>query len=169
MTYIKTLNNNIFDYKNIKENKVDIKEIAAVLSKIPRWLGHTEKFYSVAQHCCWCYDNTQGNKLEALMHDASEAYVGDCPTPLKALLPNYKKIEAHISVLLSNKFKFNYPYSKETHDIDSYALEYERHFIRNLDKNYKPLEKKPFIVIDYWSPKKAEKEFLKRFKKEFKK
>ena len=166
MSYIRTLSNNKFNYLDIENNKVTIEEIAGVLSKLPRWLGHTDKFYSVAQHCCWCYDNTEGNKLEALMHDASEAYLGDCPTPLKQLLPKYRKLELEISKLLSNTFNFNYPYSKETHDVDSYALAYERHNIKFLDINYIALEEKSLTQVDYWSHKKAEQQFLKRYYKE---
>lgn len=165
MSYIRTLENNIFDYTEIENNIVSIEEIAGVLSKIPRWLGHTKEFYSVAQHCCWCHDNTEGNKLEALMHDASEAYVGDCPTPLKRLLPDYQKMEDKISVLLSKTFNYTYPYSHETHIVDKKALAIERYNIKGLDANYVPLAEIPIHGISYWSPKKAEKEFLKRFKK----
>jgi hypothetical protein len=163
MSYIRTQENNIFDYLNIKNNQVSIEEIASVLSKIPRWLGHTDEFYSVAQHCCWCYDNTEGNKLEALMHDAPEAYVGDCPTPLKKLLPEFRKIEDEISKLLSKTFNYNYPYSEETHDVDSFALAFERHNIKYLDNNYVPLEVKPINNVEFWSCKKGKNEFLKRF------
>lgn len=166
MSYIRTYENKIFDYKDIENNKVSIEEIAHVLSYIPRWLGHTEYFYSVAQHCCWCFDNTEGNRLEALMHDASEAYMGDCPTPLKKLLPNFRKIESHISVLLSKTFNYNYPYSKETHDVDKKALEFERFFLKKLDQNYNPIktyQRFDRSELKCWSSKKAEEEFLKRF------
>lgn len=163
MSYIRTFKNNKFDYVNIENNVIDVEEIASVLAKIPRWLGHTKKFYSVAQHCCWCHDNTKGDKLEALMHDASEAYVGDCPTPLKNLLPNFQKIENKIQHLLADHFKYNYPFTKETHEVDKEALSLERMLIKQLDSNYEPYKIDIIDTIDYWDFNKAKKEFLKRF------
>lgn len=178
MSYIRTHTGKKFDYLNIDESQIDIEDIANALSHIPRWLGHTNKFYSVAQHCCWCYDNTKGNKLEALMHDATEAYLSDIPSPLKALLPDYKKIENEIAVSIANKFNFKYPYSKITHAIDILALDFERYNIKKLDINYQPLIVKTSLLekilnkintifnSKYWSHTKAKKEFLKRFNNE---
>jgi len=163
MSYIRTQQNRKFNYLDIQNNIVTIEEIASVLSKIPRWLGHTDNFYSVAQHCCWCYDNTKGNKLEALMHDASEAYLGDCPTPLKKLLPEFNKLENQISILLSNTFDYKYPYSKETHNVDNLALGFERYNIKKLNINYEPFDNIIPNIITYWKPKQAEKNFLKRY------
>jgi uncharacterized protein len=165
MSYIRTHNGLAFDYLNPKYDQINIDDIALALSHIPRWLGHTGKHYPIAQHCCWCYDNTTGNKLEALMHDASEAYVGDCPTPLKALLPDYQKIEDRVSIILADKYKYNYPYSNETHIVDKIALAFERHFVKHLDDNYLPLKFIPEKII-IWSHKRAKREFLKRFNAE---
>ena len=35
-------------------------------------------------------------KLYALLHDASEAYLGDMPRPIKKVCPWYKEIEENI-------------------------------------------------------------------------
>src|SRR5690606_30780281 len=35
-------------------------------------------------------------QLHWLIHDFTEAYVGDCPSPLKAILPEYQRIEAEV-------------------------------------------------------------------------
>jgi hypothetical protein len=155
----------MFNYLNPDERQIDIDDIAQALSNIPRWLGHTGQHYSVAQHCCWCYDWTDGNKLEALMHDASEAYVGDCPTPLKILLPDYQAMEHKVSIILANKYKYNYPYSNETHFVDKIALAFERHNVKHLDINYLPLTYIP-EPIEIWTHKRAKREFLKRFNAE---
>ncbi len=76
---------------------VRIYDIAASLSKVCRFGGHTEKFYSVAEHCVLAsYMVPQGiTALHALMHDASEAYLGDVSSPLKDLdaMVEYKRLE----------------------------------------------------------------------------
>lgn len=153
MSNIITLDGKSFDYRNINKNDIDIETIAKVLSRIPRWLGHTTEFYSVAQHCCWCYDNTKGNKLQALMHDASEAYIGDCPSPLKELLPNLILIENQIQKEIAKKYHYDYPFSKETHNVDKEALQFEWD---NVKCSYN---------TQFWCFSKAEQEFLDRFNK----
>ena len=42
--------------------------------------------------------------FEALMHDAAEAYCQDIPAPLKALLPDYQRMETYVDGLIRFKF-----------------------------------------------------------------
>ena len=72
----------------------DFADIAGALSKICRFNGHCKEFYSVAQHCVLVsYLCDPKYKLAGLMHDASEAYLGDVVTPLKQLLGQYGTME----------------------------------------------------------------------------
>ncbi|EGQ7740942.1 hypothetical protein CS268_RS23380 [Vibrio parahaemolyticus] len=72
----------------------DIDVIAFALSNINRYTGHVGQ-YSVAQHCVLVSEQLPDElKLSGLLHDATEAYIGDVSKPLKALLPEYRKIEA---------------------------------------------------------------------------
>ena len=50
--------------------------------------------------------NTLEDKKAALMHDASEAYMLDIPTPIKAKLPDYKKYEANLMSFIAKHFGF---------------------------------------------------------------
>ena len=67
-------------------------EIAPALARIPRFNGHTQKPYSVAQHSVLCAEaaeiETGDLELAAhcLLHDAHEAYVGDLTSPVVAAL-----------------------------------------------------------------------------------
>ncbi len=53
--------------------------------KLPHFAGQIEQPYSVAQHCVEA-SYLCNEPLRAFLHDASEAYTGDAPTPLKDLL-----------------------------------------------------------------------------------
>lgn len=150
---IRTFTGKYFNYLKMDPETIDIKDIAHALSNMPRWMGHSKKFFSVAQHSCWCHDANiaPDEQFERLMHDATEAYLGDCPSPLKSLLLGYKYLEDKLSVILAKKFGYNFPYSSDTKLADRAALEIEWEEMRLRDK------------MECWSPAKAESEFLKRF------
>lgn len=67
---------------------VRIGDIAHSLARINRYLGHTRRAISVAQHSVLVTDlvETPAARPLALLHDAHEAYLGDWPTPVKAAL-----------------------------------------------------------------------------------
>lgn len=68
----------------------DIETIARALANMGRFNGHTSSFYSVAQHSVYvCGQCPQEFALAGLLHDASEAFLGDIIRPLK-VLPEFK-------------------------------------------------------------------------------
>jgi hypothetical protein len=126
--WMETLSGIKFYPLEAKVDKFSIKDIAHALSNICRWGGHTAYHFSVAQHCCIM--SSLVNKeyaLEALMHDATEAYLGDIPTPIKTLFPEYLDIEEKLAKKLAIKYKYNYPYSPQVYRVDSLMkkIEYE--------------------------------------------
>ncbi|MGL5079291.1 MAG: hypothetical protein ACRDBG_26105, partial [Waterburya sp.] len=42
--------------------------------------------------------------LAGLLHDAAEAYLGDIPTPIKAVLPDYKRLEKISEEVIFKKY-----------------------------------------------------------------
>jgi uncharacterized protein len=73
--------------------QLDAGDIARALANQCRFGGHSRVFYSVAQHRVIVSEEVERrggdaeDALAALMHDASEAYLGDMPHPLKHRSP----------------------------------------------------------------------------------
>ena len=82
-----------FDFINPKIEDIHILDIAHALSQICRFGGHTSSFYSVAEHSinvATLLEQQGADKitvLAGLLHDATEAYMGDMPRPIKQSLP----------------------------------------------------------------------------------
>lgn len=82
-----------------KVEDIVLRDIAQALSRVCRFGGHVRQHLSVAQHCVLVSKIVQdtGGSLQqqyrGLLHDASEAYVGDVISPLKHHLPGYEIIE----------------------------------------------------------------------------
>lgn len=102
---ITTASGKFFDILKPEEYEFDIEEIATSLSNICRYTGHVNRFYSVAEHSVLVSRLVPDRlRLAALLHDASEAYVGDVSSPLKKLLPEYKQIEVNVQKALAKSF-----------------------------------------------------------------
>jgi len=105
---IQLMSGKVLDFQDPKPDQFTIEDIALGLSRQPRFGGHTKSFYSVAQHCITLSQVVpNGYKMQALMHDASEAFMGDLPTPLKHLLPEYMGIEEEVSDAIQEAFGFS--------------------------------------------------------------
>ena len=102
---IYTRSGRYFDLLNPDPNEIDIDDIASALSKITRFTGHGRFAYSVAEHSVHCASLVPPDyALEALLHDAQEAYLGDVSSPLKALLPEYRAIEHRVQAHIFRSF-----------------------------------------------------------------
>ncbi len=67
-----------FDPLRPTRDVIAIEDIAHSLSRIPRYLGHTDRPYFVAQHCVIVSHLVDPVvALKGLLHDADEAYLGD--------------------------------------------------------------------------------------------
>jgi hypothetical protein len=84
-----------------------LEDIAIGLSHTCRFGGQIPVFYSVAKHSMLVAALAPPKfRLEALMHDAPEAYIQDIVKPLKHLLsPLYDKIEKRFTLAMCYKFK----------------------------------------------------------------
>lgn len=151
-------------YVNVFEPDPDtilISDIAHALSNQCRFGGHLPRFYSVAEHSLLCHAIAKPEaKFDALMHDASEAYLLDMPKPIKVEIKQYNEIEDNLMNIIAKKFGFNYPKNEEVERVDHYLLEWEWNVIMLGRKN------SGFPPIDYLTPQEAKRIFLETFNEE---
>jgi len=89
---------------------VDIVDIAHALSQKVRWNGHSRRPYTVGAHSIAAavriqqYTKDREQILGALLHDASEAYFADVPTPIKIHLPDINDMEESIQRVIEKHF-----------------------------------------------------------------
>lgn len=124
---IRTYSGKYFNVSKPDIDLIDIEDIAHALSRNQRFGGHLEQVYSVAEHCLYCVSLIENpeNRLAALLHDASEAYLLDIPTPVKTQIREYYNFENRIMHLIAEKFGFQFPLHEEVKEVDKIMLEAE--------------------------------------------
>jgi hypothetical protein len=130
-TYIRTYTGRKFWPLNPDPADIDIIDISHALSNICRFTGHTAYHYLVAQHSVevsWLVGS-----MEALMHDAAEAYICDLARPVKRQIADYVEIECRVEEAIAKRFGLVYPWPKEVKKADDEMLLRETANYINLD------------------------------------
>jgi hypothetical protein len=148
-----------------------IEDIAHALSLLCRYGGHCREFYSVAQHSCivtnlvaeWRPDDVD-LQLRALLHDATEAYIGDMVRPLKRALFEYQMVECDLDEKIIFKFGLSSGQDDVVKAADNSVLMGERRDIVNhCGHEWNITEPACWTQIEPVSPWIAESAFLGRF------
>jgi len=119
-----------------------IEDIAHALANTCRYNGHTNEFYSVAQHSYAVASILKhkgfGPKIQlaGLLHDAAEAYFGDMISPLKAFFPEYVQVE---NICIDRVYAWA---GIETTQADD-------HIVKTIDELIRPIEIKK-LFPDHW-------------------
>ena len=97
MTTINTHSGRQVNIASLDPATIHIGDIAHALTFLCRGGGHTDFFFPVARHCVYCAREARARGysrevvLACLLHDASEAYMVDLPSPIKdGLFPEYR-------------------------------------------------------------------------------
>lgn len=167
MTWITTFTGHHFDYAKPTVDSICISDIAHALSNECRYAGHCPQFYSVAQHSVLTSTIVPPEfALEALLHDAAEAYCKDIPSPLKGLLPDYHAIEARVEAVIRDRFGLPAAMSPEVKKADLIMLATERSELEIDPGTVWPMldgVSLADIVIFPLSPTQAERAFFERW------
>lgn len=168
---ILTCNGSYFYFSEPEDSAIDIKTIAHALANICRFTGHTQFFYSVAQHSVMVSRLVPPqHALAGLLHDATEAYLGDVAAPLKALLPDYRAIEARVQAAVMRTFGLPEHLPPEVKDADTLALAIEQDALMPAHADVWPCEYHPGyargVMVHHVLPQQpilARKLFLMRY------
>lgn len=156
-----------FDVTRPDPALIRIEDIAHALSCMPRFAGHTRWFYSVAQHSVHVSQLVPPHLAKAaLLHDATEAYILDMPTPVKAMLPVYRVMETGLMMAIARAFDCWYidlAARDEVKHADMVALATEkRDLMRNAPWWSVPVEPDEVRIVPLL-PQQAEQLFLARW------
>jgi hypothetical protein len=96
-----------FDPLDPRPGDVAIEDIAHQLGYQCRYNGAVREYYSIAEHSVLASEHVPSAfALEALLHDAAEAYVGDMIRPIKIRddMAYYRAVEARVQDAIHARF-----------------------------------------------------------------
>lgn len=120
MISFRTASGRRIDLERLRGEDIEIADIARGLSNCCRFAGQVPKFYSVAQHCVLVANLVdQPLRLAALLHDGSEAYMGDLSRNLKhhPLLDGYRALERVVTDRIEHRFHIAHQTEEATRQI----------------------------------------------------
>ena len=182
LSYIQTYGS-VFWYDDLKKNKIEIEDVAQSLSHQCRYNGHCGVFYSVAEHSVLVHDIVMDYvhgqydalkvcriRLATLLHDASEAYMSDLPSPLKQMqeMQPYRIIEEKIHRLVMTQFgvldDYDDPSIKDAIDqADKAMLALESRSLHIKPMSWHYHYPAPTVQLGLWASQRAKHEFLHRY------
>lgn len=163
----------------LKPKDIRIEDIANSLSRICRYNGFIDnlEFYSVAEHSYLAsYIAPIGYELEALLHDAREAYLQDLVRPLKRAsfiksgdcYFSWSEVEHFVHYVIAEKFGIPKDVSDTVKKIDNIMLATEKEVLLDTSDErdmWRSIEdvKPSNISIHGFFPKVMIAKFLTRF------
>lgn len=163
LPYVLTHTGLKFRHARPEPEDIDIVDIAHALSRICRYTGHVNcKHYSVAEHSVRVsFRVPKEDALEALLHDASEAYCNDISRPFKRMpgMEAYQYYENLTSEAINKKFNLRpEPESVQTADRRMLGTE-QRDLMPGSIIDFEPYSE----IIIPWNQWDSEYKFLSRF------
>lgn len=157
----------------LRPERLDVRLIDVMqgLSNVCRYGGQSRDFYSVAQHSVMVSRLVPRElALVGLFHDASEAYLGDIPRPIKTVLaPLYKPLERAVAQRIGERFGLTLTdMPPEIEHADRVVLATERRDVMYRSEVSYPWDERGLLEplpekIEPWQPQRARTEFLRRF------
>jgi hypothetical protein len=167
--YIRTFTGKKLYWDSIGQHDYDIRDIAHALSMKCRWSGHVKKFFSVGQHSVMVSRLLPADhQMAGLLHDASEAYTPDFPSPLKWWLiergfTTLQSLELELDVAIAKKFGSGWPRNPEVKKADLVMLATEHRDLMPPGRERWHMADPLPLVLQSWTPARAEDIFLREY------
>jgi hypothetical protein len=156
---------------DLRDEDICIEDIAHALAMCNRFAGHTKIPISVAQHSCFVAELCEGDyERQALLHDASEAYLGDVTKWLKhsPSMAGYREAEERAQVVIYTHFGCDTKTHESVWAADKFMVRLEAHHGFGPDfqfnhPDYLPVTKEERTQLAHWEPwhwERSENEFL---------
>lgn len=167
-----TVSGRLVDIAAMRPSDVDLQDIAWSLSRQLRYLGHSLRPVSVAEHSLLVAQVVAAThphlRLQALLHDASEAYVGDLPQPVKRLLPDYSELEHRVQAAILQGLGVAAPTVEQAvvikaADLAVLAAEREQCLLPGNDREWSLLPEPARVLVKGLDPDVARTNFLQEF------
>lgn len=176
--WMQTITGRAFYPMSPRVEDIDPTDIAHALGMQCRYNGHVKRFYSVAEHCALMSDWALANlgetdqearrfALAALLHDATEAYIGDMVRPLKLHMPAFRAIDDELVALVYRRFGLVFDtVPTEVTVIDARILLDEREVLLTAPPQSWGLgDLQPLgVKVKCWAPETAKWEYLARLR-----
>lgn len=129
--FIRTVSGRYVNLLDPDPSTICIEDIAYHLSNICRFTGACVPFYSVAKHSVVVsYLCPPEVALQGLLHDATEAYLGDIASPLKysGVMDRYLGLEAKMEQAIGKALGIEFPawamVKVKEHDEEAFGMEW---------------------------------------------
>lgn len=118
-------------------HEISIEDLAAALAQLNRWGGRVPVPYNVARHSVDTVRLARADgasreiQYECLMHDVTEAFVGDVCAPIKAALPDLRDLERNLRARLAPRWCLALVEPPVVHEYDQMAAKAELEYVRS--------------------------------------
>lgn len=181
--YFTTASGRRVDLLRVSAADIIIEDIAHQLAQVNRFGGSLEEPVSVAQHCVYVsqvvevWGGTRRECLQGLLHDASEAYLGDVTKWFKEsyVFRAYRDLEDQLQRLILAKYDCEEVLCQAVLDADRLMCRVEgrllaaqlgEHVPECWSVKYQPPSSKELELVGRWEPwlwRRARGAFLDRF------
>lgn len=147
---VRTYTGRLVDIDDPDPGTISIVDIAHQLALTNRYAGATIFPYSVAEHCVrMARIVPEDLRLEALLHDASEAYLNDMPAPIKVTLRDYRAAEFRVTRAVRAAFGL---LGDPPRDLEYFDMQMRATEIRDLNPSWEPEDGLPDPLPDVIEP-----------------
>jgi len=135
-------------------DNIFLTDIAHALSLQNRWNGHTRLPVCVAEHSLNVLkyvthrDESKAIRIQALLHDATEAYLPDLTSPVKHRMSQFQEMEAKVWDAICIRFGIETEMRGIVEEADREVFYYEYHTSMNRSDDIEiPVPKQPFTSV----------------------